>query len=220
MADKKKLIIASPAGIAKFPALNEPDMKFAKDGVGKYKVNLLLDPASPGVKEFLEKLTVLAKEAKAENDKENPKQKSFGLHLPFSEELDKDGNTTGNVEVKFSANSQFKKKSGEVVTIRIDLFDAKRNKVTAKIGGGSKLKVAFEPYGFANPSSKSAGVSLRIQAVQVLELKQWAGRDAAGYGFGEEEGFDGSSAAETVDTAFDQQDVPTDANENAGYTDF
>jgi hypothetical protein len=204
MAKEKKQIIASPSGIAKFPALNEPDMKFAKDGVGKYKVNLLLDKNDPTTVAFLEKLIAASKDAKSANDKENPKQKGFSLHLPFADELDKDGNETGNVEIKFSANSSFKnKKTDKVTDIRIDLFDAKRNRVTAKIGGGSKLKVAFEIVPFANPSSKSAGVSLRLQAVQVLELKQWSGRDADSYGFGEEDGFDGAA-----DSAF-SADEPT-----------
>jgi hypothetical protein len=186
---EKQKPITTPAGIARYPWLTKPDAKFAKEGQKpKFKVDLILSGEAADKLKAL--ITPLADAAKAENDKKNPKQKSFNTHYPFSAELDDQGEETGNTVFKFSANSYFEK-DGERTDIRIPIFDAKRNKLESpKVGGGSEIKVAFTPVSFSNPAQKAAGVSLRLQAVQVLKLVEYtAGGNAENYGFGEEEGF-------------------------------
>ena len=70
--------------------------------------------------------------------------------------------------------------------------DAKGKPLTGetKVGGGSVIKVSYEvvPYYTA---IAGAGVSLRLKAVQIIELKAYSGGgNAESYGFGEEEGFE------------------------------
>lgn len=53
MADKKKKpTFISPAGLALFAWIRQPDEKYAKDGVAKYKLTLALKPDDHSVQEF------------------------------------------------------------------------------------------------------------------------------------------------------------------------
>lgn len=100
---------------------------------------------------------------------------------------------TGDVEFKFkrkaSGVNQKTKKKWEA---KPDLFDAKGRKLGkgVEIWGGSTLKVAFEASPYFVSGQGSAGVSLRLQAAQVIDLISGGSRDASGYGFEEEEGYE------------------------------
>jgi hypothetical protein len=55
------------------------------------------------------------------------------------------------------------------------------------IGNGSRVKVAFEPFPYIMQSTKKVGVSLRLKAVQVIDLVEY-GNSAASV-FDEEDGY-------------------------------
>jgi hypothetical protein len=57
-----------------------------------------------------------------------------------------------------------------------------------KVGNGSVVKVAFEPIKYFVASSKTAGVSLRLRAVQIIKLVEFNG--GGGDFFEEEEGYE------------------------------
>ena len=57
-----------------------------------------------------------------------------------------------------------------------------------KLRGGSKIAVSTQIYPFVQSGIKKAGISLRISAVQVVEVAG-AERSADQYGFGTHEGF-------------------------------
>lgn len=193
MAKQKKIRIVTPQGIAKFPYLNSPDTKFNADG--EYRVGILLDPSDEDVQEFLEKLDKMAEEAveKAKDDLiENKKKRSAEKVVPnepYREDVDSEGEPTGKIEVRFKMKAKVTKKNGDVITLEPRLFDAKGKPFPKDkmIYGGALLKINFTPNPYYVAGTKAAGISLQMNAVQVLELS--SGADAGFFGFGEEEGF-------------------------------
>lgn len=198
MADKKEKRIryTSPAGIASWPKLNTPDAKY-----GHYGVKLLLDPNDPRTPPFLafldaetDKAVIAMKEEKGAK-----LAKTMERGAAYEDEMDTDGNETGKVVVNFTMPSVIERKSdGKKWTLKPALFDAKGTPLAAdvEIGGGSLIKVSFELSPYYVASSKKAGVSRRMVAVQVLDLKQWSGNsDASSFGFESEEGFSAADEA-------------------------
>lgn len=188
----KKTFIVTPAGRAVFPHLHAADTKFDKAGV--YSTKLSLAPS--GERDSLVKLLEVALAeslAEAKKAAKNPAEakKIKQADLPWSEEMDTEGNETGNLVFNFKLKASGKTKEKVEFTQSPKLFDAKGNPLPqgTKIGGGSTLKVAFEINKFYT-AAVGAGVSLRLKAVQVLDLKTWEGGNASTYGFGQEEGFE------------------------------
>lgn len=196
----------TPAGIAQYPYLNKPDTKFNPDG--EYKISVEIPGAdAQDIVTFLdEQLAASVATAK----KENAGKKIKEGDAPYSINED-----TGKVTVRFKLKAKVTPKNGDPFEQRPAIFDAKGKPLGGanmpNIGGGSKVKVAYEliPYYTA---IAGAGISLRMKAVQVIDLKEFGGgADAGAYGFGEEDGFEaedtpakqnGFSAEETSDEDF------------------
>lgn len=192
MAKKAKFqSFVSPKGEAKFPYLNTPD---EYNGKKSYKVDLLYAPGDAAVDALVEKLEAIRDEFIADAIKADPKKKKGWSTAPvLQEELDKEGDETGRMFLRFKMNAEIKnEKSGKVTKLKPTLFDAKGAKTDVEVWGGSILKIAFEAVPYAMGSSKTFGVSLRMNAVQVIELRSGSARDASGFGFEEEEGYDSS----------------------------
>jgi hypothetical protein len=211
----------TPAGLAGFVCVNKPSTKFKPEG--EYSIKLVLDPATaePLQGEFRK----LAEEAKAEFLKKDSKKAAiigkYALHVPGSDDVDADGNPTGNVVFAF--------KQAAVITPRdtkkqpfetkIGLFDAKGKPMPGDVlvGRGSKVKVAYEVIPFCNPATKSVGISLRLKAVQILDLKRYSGgTDFAGYGFGQEEGYTAEDAEAPSEMPADGEQAPAGDGEAPG----
>ena len=168
-------VFTTPKGIAAYPWLSKPDTKFSE--TGDYKVNLVLtkEKALPILKQindvFLANLEEETKKAKGkEVKKANP---------PFAEELDEEGKATGNIIIRFKSKAEYKP----------SLFDSKANAIEdVNVWSGSEIKVngSIAPY---YTSLIGAGVSLRLRAVQIINLVE-GGRSASGYGFEEQEGYE------------------------------
>jgi len=101
---------------------------------------------------------------------------------------------TGEIGFKFSTSSTWKKDGSPKI---VPVVDAKGKPYKGPIGNGSIGRICFTvaPKCVA---SDNYGVSLWLEAVQVLELKEYnAGDvDAAVFGFGVEEGFNASEEVE------------------------
>ncbi|OQW34838.1 MAG: hypothetical protein A4E20_01290 [Nitrospira sp. SG-bin2] len=190
MSEQKRETFVTPKGTAKWIRVNEPDTKYKDEG--EYKVSLLL-----GGKEAEQMKTkidaaikVSVDAAKAANKGKKIKQ----ADAPYRADVDKEGNETGLTMFNFKAKaSGVKKKDNKPWTFRPAVFDAKKTPipVTVAVWSGSEVKVAYQlkPFGESNYSpTVGAGVSLALQAVQVIKLVTGQGRDAAAFGFGEEEG--------------------------------
>ena len=110
--------------------------------------------------------------------KDKPNMEIKQAPLPFSKELDEDGNPIGNVIVKFKSKAAYKPA----------VFDSKGNMMTnSNIYGGSELKVNGS-CAFFHTAMIGAGVSIRLRAVQVIQYVEGA-NGANKFGFDEVEGF-------------------------------
>lgn len=173
-------------GRAMWAKVFEPDTKFDADGV--YTINLLIPESESH--ELSERLETMRDEFMAEEAKRNPKIAAKLSTKPvFEEHYDKDGNPTGDMELKFKQKAKIKLRDGSTSEVRVLVVDAKRNPMDGStlIGNNSIVKVAFEPKPYMLASTKQCGISLRLKGVQVIELNEYGGGGASM--FDEEDGF-------------------------------
>lgn len=224
--------LTSPAGVARYPKLLVAD---EYQGKKSFKTDLIVDPNVDGVQPFLDeveaaadasfeatKVELQAKINGAKNGKDKKKAQEtldkLERHLPFFPEEDDDGNETGNVVIRFSKNAEFKdQKTGEMVQTKVHHFDSNGEPIKRPraIWGGSQIKVAADVFPFYNPSGDKAGVSLRLQGVQIIELITGGGASAKSMGFGKVDG--GYSAAKDLDDSDDSDSGDkSDASDDGG----
>jgi hypothetical protein len=187
---RKKVLVVTPIGVAVWPHLHSPDTKFDKDGV--YRVQLAYPAESAEAKQLVKQIDgwvmkAIEEENKAlvEGGKKAKAPASFKrADLPYKMETNDEGEETGRMLFNFKQKAKGKTREGEVFERRVALYlkggaPLPKDK---KIGGGSQLQVSYEPNPFFT-GGLGAGVSLRMEAVMVHELVEWAQRDASGYGF-------------------------------------
>lgn len=117
----------------------------------------------------------------------------------------------GDIIFKFKTKHEYKK-GDEIIKRTVPVFDANGKPIDVNIGNGSVVKIAFSviPYW---KSVKSNGISLFLDAVQVLDLKEYSGGgNADAFGFAKEEGYVGQEAAEDENPF---ADAPTEGVEGA-----
>jgi len=191
---EKSGVNVTPRGVFRYPRLNSPDTRFRE--TGEYHVQLVL------AKDDAEDLITLVTEAhddwykryvlEKKQLKANPRKKA---PYPFTVEVDPEtGLETGNVIFKFKMSaSGVSKRTGQVWTRRPVVFDSKGvpiNLDKVMIKGGSEGRIAFSFYEYESTPQQGAGVSLKIEAVQILELVTGDGnRSAQDFGFQVEEGY-------------------------------
>ncbi len=205
-----RTVLVTPRGRAIYPKLHKPDTKFDADGV--YSVKLAIskqDAEASGMKvpeetlkelglknkpSLIEVLDAYHKKQMDDSEEEYQaalKKKTRNLKreadLPYSDNPDNEDEIIVNCKMK--ASGLTKKK--EAFTQHPALFDAKGKPMPkdSNVGGGSILRVSFEPNPYFT-SQLGSGVSLRLKAVQVIELKSFGDRSASGYGFEAEDGFE------------------------------
>lgn len=207
----KRPTITTPRGRLKYPRIiGKPDTKFNADG--EWKTQFILDVNEPGAEEFLNKIREAHKQAivdetKKQQEKANGKKVVVKEgELPFTES--EDGQT-----VELRARLKVKgenKKTGETWTNTVVIFDKKGKPITdqkIRIGGGSLAKFTAEMNPFYVAASKTAGVSLRLKAVQIIELVEFGG-DASQYGFGNEEDDEDTDTTTTTDAEETTDETP------------
>lgn len=176
-APKKKFVrMTSPLGTAIYPRLTTPDTKFDKDGV--YSVDLELDPKAKETKDFIAALTASADESYAATCKEKGGKKLKRCDLPVKE------TDEGMVRIKFKlkAKAGNEERSWDQKPV---IFDSAGTALATppNIGSGSRIKVAFEVIPFFT-AMVGAGISLRMKAVQLVELREYTpGDNFDAYGF-------------------------------------
>jgi len=145
--------------------------------------------------------------------KTKKKREALKMSVPFWEEEDEEGEPTGNVIFRFKSKAVGKNnKTGETWKNQVALFDGKGKPTKVKVGGGSTIKVAAEVVPFHMASNDAAGVTLRLKAVQVIELSEFGSRSADSYGFGAEDGgFEDDGSYE--DAEFDTQHPDTEGTD-------
>lgn len=199
MAETKKKLakLNTPIGEARWCWLYEPDTRFKDDG--EYRVDLILNAENPKVKEIVAKIKATYDDFKATLD-DPKKAKKEPKHLGFEPETDDNGDETGNLIFKFKAKATFVNKKGErVEKTPPAVFDSKLKQIKEPISiyNGTTMIVNFSPSGYFNGTNN--GVTLYLNAVQIINLVSGGNGDAKDYGFGEEEGYSSTPSMDADD---------------------
>tara|TARA_R110000868_G_scaffold122806_3_gene325641 strand:- start:2027 stop:2626 length:600 start_codon:yes stop_codon:yes gene_type:complete len=191
----------TPHGIAVWPKLNTPDFKWNPDGEYTVKLKISAEESQPLIKQ-LEELrdTYLATAIK-----EDPKVAKYQMAPLYEEEADDQDNLTGFNIFKFKQKAKITTRKGEVIEKRVAIYDSNKTPTTSTVTGGSTLRVAGSVFGYAMPSSRMVGLSLRPEAVQIITLASAGGGEAAATMFDKEDGFVADSFVNMETAAADDE---------------
>lgn len=228
--EKKKLpMITSPRGTFKFPKLDKPDYgtKEYPAPDGKYETRMVLRADAPETKAFIAKLQPFFVDAVANGEKEfselkietRKKLKAVTVNDMFTTMYDRETEQpTGDIEFKFSMKASGIANKGKdnerKWAAKPAVFDSRGQllKDVPEIWSGSIGKVTFEVSPYFIPATGACGVSLKLKAVQLIELRQGTDRSASEYGFGaEEDGYSHTAAADKV--GFSNEDQTDDSKD-------
>lgn len=189
-----------------FIGVMTPSTKFNKDGV--YSANVLISKAEG------EKVASKIKEIRTQQYKTYGKGSAvqeMTKCIPFVEiEKNEDGEVVketpdkdGRYILKTSAKAFIENGKPRV---KIPVFDSKQNPVgDVRIGEGTTAKLALSLEGYT--VAGKTGVSVKLKAVQIIDLVEYGTGNAESYGFGEEDGFEASEdVAESGTEAEDEAD--------------
>lgn len=192
----------TPKGVAVWPSLNNPDTKFVAEGEYHTKLRVSADEAAS----FIQQLEGIREAYLADAVRRDPKVKQYKMADLYEEEADDQGDLTGNYLFKFKQKAVIQTRSGSTLNMKVALFDSQRKPTTVQIGGGSVLRIAGSAIGYAMPSTKMVGLSLRPSAVQIIQLS--SGGNASADAFAIEEGFvaDDEPVMEVAGTSFNDDD--------------
>ncbi len=179
-------------GQALWAKLFEPDTKFDANGI--YSISLTLPEVDAAdMCEYLD--TLCSAKFDEEVEKKPALKNQLSIQAPYSPVYDREtGDATGEIEFKFKLKAKVNTRDGRTFEQKVAVVDAKRTPMTQEIaiGNGSDVKVAFEPMPYMVAGTKKVGVSLRLKAVQVIDLVEY-GSPATSV-FDEEDGFTASAA--------------------------
>lgn len=244
MADKKAplpkiLIDGKPVkGILKYPRLNEADTKFKP--TGEFSTKVVLDNATgKAFTAFItplheaafkkEKAALEAKLAEAKGEAKGKLKKAVGAlkmgDLPIKPVYDEDGNETDEFEISLKMNAQVKDKKDptgkKLKPMFPKFFDASGTPIkfedAPSVWGGTLARVSGFISSYYAAAAGTAGASLRLSAVQIIDLKTGGGGGKAeDHGFGKEEGFEkGDSPAANPAAPKKADDAPADEEAEA-----
>lgn len=194
-----------PLGIASYPRLATPDTKF--DAAGTYSIKVIFSGAqSEKVQKILDKYHEKAKALAIEEVGVKKAGRAKDNGPGYTEELDDNDDETGNIIVNFKMKaSVVSKKNGETYNFKPGVFDKYGSPINVqevRVGSGSSVVVGAEVSEFFS-AGLGYGVSLRLGAVQVLEVVESGNTSAAAWGFETEE-------APEQDDDYDSQDDDSD----------
>lgn len=210
---RKKGMLFGP-GRAVWPHLHAPDTSFNKDPEYNTQLNLPAEEALPHVR-AIDELWDEAVQTVA--DELGSKKAKRGPYAPYEEEED------GSYTFKFKMKAERPDGSDR----KPKIFDAKGTKVRdgLKIGGGSTLRVNATASAYNAPFG--IGVTLYLNAIQLLKLESWGANSADDFGFdSDESGFSADEADESLfgsddefaeDEAEDDEDFGDDPDLDADF---
>lgn len=212
----------SPAGSFKFPSLSKPDfgnVNFPKPD-GEFKTGLVVSRAvaQPLIDKLMPEWQAAIEQGHIDFAKlPLPTRKKFGAlkeQMFYQEEFDNEteeetGNVIFNVKCKYGI---LDKKTNEKRFNKIGLFDSKGAPLAAgtAIYGGTVGKLAFSAVPYFVAGQGMAGITLRLSAVQVIDLVGPGSRTAAQHGFGKEDGYEASE--DDADTPFAEKSTPANGD--------
>jgi len=194
-------VITTPKGKAVWPRIDTPDTKFDEDGVYSCKLHV-----SEGDFKAFEAL--VKPKLDAAYKEECSRQGKDKIRMAASSPLRI--NDEGDHEIYAKQKAKVHTKSKGTLEFTIAAVDSQGKKIDMpKIGSGSTLKMAVEINTWFVPS-QGFGYTLRLRAVQVLDLIEYGGGDSS-FGFGAEaDGYVGSG--ESLNDAFEVADEAETSN--------
>jgi hypothetical protein len=196
-------ILTTPTGTAVYPRIDTPDTKFNDDGVYSCKLHV----SEADFNAFTTTVTtIVEREYQAECTTKGKKLKKSASN-PIRITPD------GDFEIYAKQVAQRQTKKG-LLTFTIPVFDSKGSKLPASpaIGSGSTLKLSVEVYTWYT-DLQGFGYTLRLKAVQLLELLEYNNGSSSSFGFSaEEDGY--INDGESLDTAFQEEDSTPTASIN------
>lgn len=226
----KRKRYTSPKGEALFASVVNVDYGTEQypNPKGGYKLTLALEDGAADklwdmLAEEIEAARALAEEKFGElKPATRKKLGSMTFNELGVEEYDKDDQPTGRILFRFKTSAFYEKRDGTKMQRKVPLFDGMQQPVLLKEepGNGSLVRVAFTCAPYFVEGQGAGGLSLYLDAVQILKLNQFGGRSASDFGFEEEEvdgGFraadvkdadDAAQAGPSEDAADDDGDVP------------
>jgi len=218
-AKRKKILLVSAIGKAVWPWVNRPDTKYEADGV--YRMKIAVDPSDAKqwakAQQMVEQIDAALAGIVAKQREETGKKKVKVFDLPYKMEKDDADEETGRLLFSFKLKAKGMTKEKVVYDKTVKLFQANGVPLATEkiVGGGSTVQASYEMNAFY---TSAAGVSLRLEAVRVLELVEYTGRDAAGYGFDTDDEY-GSAADDEESTGTkdaDDEDEDSDEDDDSG----
>ena len=179
----------SPAGLAVFPWLNEPDTQHVKTGVFKVDVSVPFKEAGEAIAKlqgirdaFIETLPVAKQRALTPVPvyKEELTRPEYPENATDAEkQAIRDafvGEPTGNVLFRFKMNRLVTPQGGEAfeqspVIVSADTGEA----ITDPVYAGSLIRAKGQVVPYTAAASGTVGVTLRLKAVQVIDLVTGSG---------------------------------------------
>ena len=194
-------VITTPKGKAVWPRIDTPDTKFDEDGVYSCKLHV-----SEG--DFKAFEAIVKPKLDAAYKEECSRQGKDKIRMAASSPLRI--NDEGDHEIYAKQKAKVHTKSKGTLEFTIAAVDSQGKKIDMpKIGSGSTLKMAVEINTWFVPS-QGFGYTLRLRAVQVLDLIEYGGGDSS-FGFGAEaDGYVGSG--ESLNEAFEVADEAETSN--------
>lgn len=187
--------VITPKGVVAWASLDKPDFEYKDEG--EFHVRLRFDPETPGLDELRAKAEELldeafeAKSAELTREKKGALLKKLHKVDVIKEELDREtGEPTGALIIRAGMKHRITPKNSEPFEKTPDVFDAKRKRLrkVPKVGPGSELKLSVRLMEYFISKEGEMGIRFELEGAQILKLVQSGSRDAASYGFDEEEG--------------------------------
>ena len=176
--NKKVTAVVTPTGNALWAKVTEPaTSKF--NPTPMYSMSVVFTPEE--VVKFKGKMQTMLDAFYDEtfNEVKPAKQKSLAKAELFKEASDKEGNLTGELELR---TKQYAKDfKGEDMSMPI--VDSKGKDITngcPLVGNGSRVRAKVYPKAYYMASTNTVGISFRLNAVQIIELVSY-GNASAGF---------------------------------------
>jgi len=193
-------VITTPKGKAVWPRIDTPDTKFDEDGVYSCKLHV-----SEGDFKAFEAL--VKPKLDAAYKEECSRQGKDKIRMAASSPLRI--NDEGDHEIYAKQKAKVHTKSKGTLEFTIAAVDSQGKRIgMPKIGSGSTLKMAVEVNTWFVPS-QGFGYTLRLRAVQILDLIEYGGQSDFGFSYNED-GYVGSG--ESLNDAFEVADEAETSN--------
>jgi hypothetical protein len=184
--DRETISGVTPVGTVVFSHLTEPDYTFAKEGSYNVKLRLSESDAMPLLDKARELIDEELQSAKAAcKTKLEVSKLKMAEDLPIRAELDENAEPTGFYILGAKMAASGVTKTGKEWTRKPVIYDARGKALdtsSLSIWSGSEIRVAYAMRAF-NVPSLGIGVSLRLEAAQIIKLVSGTVKSAEGYGF-------------------------------------